>query len=74
MTIEVVNERGTILNPNPPAPVAGRSDTDQRVVDGISRCYGQGDPRAGHRGLPRHYCRLYGAWLRFTFKRIIHLF
>ena len=33
--IEVITKPGTILNPHPPAPVGGRSDTAQRVVDVI---------------------------------------
>ncbi len=33
--IQVITEAGTILNPHPPAPVGGRSDTAQRVVDVI---------------------------------------
>ncbi len=33
--IQVITEPGTILDPYPPAPVGGRSDTAQRIVDVI---------------------------------------
>jgi N-methylhydantoinase B len=42
--IEVITEPGTILNPHPPAPVGGRSDTAQRVVDVILGALAQAIP------------------------------
>jgi len=43
--IEVITEPGSILNPNPPAPVGGRSDTAQRVVDVILGALAQVIPK-----------------------------
>lgn len=43
--IQVITEEGTILNPHPPAPVGGRSDTAQRVVDVIFGALAQVVPR-----------------------------
>jgi N-methylhydantoinase B len=42
--IEVILEPGTILNPYPPAPVGGRSDVAQRVVDVIFGALAQAIP------------------------------